>query len=318
MNITKLKNNHYRVRVMFEGKSYSKYYPYKPTQKEAQKDLNELIENDSVGTSDKLSKCLDIYIESKINILSPSSIRTYKRYVKSIPCELLNTDLNRITNITLQKLINDYSITHEPKTTKAFFGFIRSVIKCYSDIKIKITLPPQIKKDIYIPTKKDMEIILAASENTPYYIPLLLASYGMRFGEIKALTLEDVSDGKIKINKTLVYDEHYNKIIKQPKTYDSTRTINVPTFITDIIKQKQVIYNGSNTAINRYLYRVQHKHNIPNFSIHKLRHFFATELSNRNIPSVYIQKWGGWATDNILRTIYTHTNKNFETINIFD
>lgn len=318
MNITKLGPSHYRVRVMDEGKIYSKYYHYKPTVKEAQKDINTMIENDKMGITDKLSICLDVYLNSKKNILSPATIRTYKRHIRSIPNELLNTKLNQINSITLQKLVNSYASSHEPKSTKAFFGFVSSVVKYYSDIKIKVTLPPPIKKEIYIPTKNDVLLILDESKNTRYYIPLLLACYGMRFGEINALTLDDVSDGKIRINKTLVYDENYNPVIKQPKTYESTRTINIPTFITDLIKEKQVVYNGSNVSINRFLYKTQIKLSIPRFSIHKLRHFFASELHNRNIPSKYIQAMGGWATDNILKSIYTHTNEELETINIFD
>ena len=318
MNITKLSTCHYRVRLMNEGKTYSKYYHYKPSLKEAQKDLYTMIENDKMGISEKLSICLDVYLNSKINILSPATIRTYRRHIKAIPNELLNTKLNQINSLTLQRLINDYASSHEPKTTKAFFGFISSVIKYYSDIKIKVTLPPLIKKTVYIPTKEDMQFILEESKNTRYYIPLLLASYGMRFGEIRALTLNDVSDGKISVNKTMVYDENYKPVIKQPKTYESTRTINIPTFITDLIMQKKMIYDGSNIAINRYLYKIQNKFGIPHFSIHKLRHFFASELHNRNVPSKYIQAMGGWATDNILKSIYTHTNKEFETINIFD
>ena len=277
-----------------------------------------MIEKDNTGISEKLSMCLDIYLNSKLNILSPATIRTYKRHIRAIPTDLLNTRLNQINSLTLQRLINDYASSHEPKTTKAFFGFISSVIKYYSDIKIKVTLPPLIKKTVYIPTKEDMQFILEESKNTRYYIPLLLASYGMRFGEIRALTLNDVSDGKISVNKTMVYDENYKPVIKQPKTYESTRTINIPTFITDLIMQKKMIYNGSNIAINRYLYKIQNKFGIPHFSIHKLRHFFASELHNRNVPSKYIQAMGGWATDNILKSIYTHTNKEFETINIFD
>lgn len=318
MNITKLSTNHYRVRVMNEGKTYSKYYHYKPSLKEVQKDLYAMIENDEVGISEKLSICLDIYLNSKKNILSPATMRTYRRHIRAIPREVLEMKLSQINSITLQRLINNYASSHEPKTTKAFFGFISSVIKYYSDIKIKVTLPPLIRKTIYIPTKEDMLSILSESKNTRYYVPLLLASYGMRFGEINALTLADVSDGKICINKTMVYDENYKPIIKQPKTYESTRTIKVPTFITDLIKERQAIYNGSNVAINRYLYKIQKRLSIPHFSIHKLRHFFATELHNRNIPSKYIQAMGGWATDNILKTIYTHTNKELETINIFD
>ena len=88
-------------------------------------------------------------------------------------------------------------------------------------------------------------------------------------------------------------------------------------FISDKIKKEKRIYEGCNTAINEWLYKVQDEHNLPHFSIHKFRHFFATELHNRNVPNKVIQKMGGWATDIVLKTVYQHA-QDYETINIFD
>ena len=82
--------------------------------------------------------------------------------------------------------------------------------------------------------------------------------------------------------------------------------------------QKKEIYKGSASALNRFLFKVQDTLNIKHFTIHKLRHFFATELHNRNVPSKYIQAMGGWATDNIMKSVYTHTTKELETIDIFE
>ena len=42
-------------------------------------------------------------------------------------------------------------------------------------------------------------------------------------------------------------------------------------------------------------------------TFHKLRHAFATTLNDLGIPSNYIQKLGGWSTDNIMKSVYTHT-----------
>ena len=45
------------------------------------------------------------------------------------------------------------------------------------------------------------------------------------------------------------------------------------------------------------------------FSItfHKLRHEFATVLNDLGIPDEYIQKLGGWSSDIIMKSVYTHT-----------
>lgn len=44
-----------------------------------------------------------------------------------------------------------------------------------------------------------------------------------------------------------------------------------------------------------------------NITFHKLRHEFATTLNDLGISSNYIQKLGGWSTDNIMKSVYTHT-----------
>ena len=44
-----------------------------------------------------------------------------------------------------------------------------------------------------------------------------------------------------------------------------------------------------------------------NITFHKLRHEFATALNDLGVPSEYIQKLGGWTSDNIMKSVYTHT-----------
>lgn len=48
-------------------------------------------------------------------------------------------------------------------------------------------------------------------------------------------------------------------------------------------------------------------------TFHKLRHAFATTLNDLGIPSNYIQKLGGWSTDNVMKSVYTHTTTAKET-----
>ena len=318
MNILRLSKDHYRVREMYQGKSYSKYYPYKPTQREAQNDINEMIEKENIIGSDTFDKCANLFINAKTNILSPSTIRRYTYYIKKTPQMFKDYDITTIDNIKLQALINDYAVNHKPKSIKTYYGFISSVMNAYTDKRFRVILPPLQKSTAYIPTKEEVKQIIEEARGTPYQIPIILASYGMRIGEIMALTLEDIDDGQITINKTITYDIDYKKIIKPPKTIESNRTVKVPTYITDLIKQKREIYKGSSTAINRFLYRTQDLLGIKRFSIHKLRHFFATELHNRNVPSKYIQAMGGWATDNVMKTVYTHTNKELETFDLLN
>ena len=47
-------------------------------------------------------------------------------------------------------------------------------------------------------------------------------------------------------------------------------------------------------------------------TFHKLRHEFATTLNDLGVPSNYIQKLGGWSTDNVMKSVYTHTTSSKE------
>jgi integrase len=47
-------------------------------------------------------------------------------------------------------------------------------------------------------------------------------------------------------------------------------------------------------------------------TFHQLRHLFASTANDLGVADVYIQKMGGWASNNILKTIYTHTSHEKE------
>lgn len=44
--------------------------------------------------------------------------------------------------------------------------------------------------------------------------------------------------------------------------------------------------------------------------MHKLRHFYASICHFFNIPNSYIQKQGGWASNTVMKGIYTHVFEN--------
>ena len=46
---------------------------------------------------------------------------------------------------------------------------------------------------------------------------------------------------------------------------------------------------------------------MPHFSIHKLRHYFASKMSAMNIPEADIMRMGGWETDHVMKSVYRHS-----------
>lgn len=70
---------------------------------------------------------------------------------------------------------------------------------------------------------------------------------------------------------------------------------------------KYKYYGISPTSISTNYDKLIANANVPYFSFHKLRHFFASELHANGIPDQYIAKVGGWSTINVLQNIYEHT-----------
>ncbi len=73
------------------------------------------------------------------------------------------------------------------------------------------------------------------------------------------------------------------------------------------IREKGYIYKGHPNTITRYLEKLQDKLDIPRFSLHKLRHYFASKMSSLNIPEEDIMRMGGWETDYVMKGVYRHS-----------
>lgn len=309
MKIEKLPSGSYRVRKMYKGKTYTVVFDYKPTQKEVvQAMAKELVQVQEKHKSMTFRIAAKEYIESKRNVLSPSTIRGYNTIIKQIPESFIEQNVHDITAIDVQKEINNFSKNHSPKSVRNYHGFISAVLGAFCpNLKLNTTLPQKIKNEPYIPSGNDIKKILGYVKGTMFEIPIILACYGMRRSEICALTLDDIDKDVVHINKAMVQDENKKWIVKTTKTTAGTRDIIIPPEIADMIRQQGYVYKGHPNSITCYLTKVQDALEIPHFSIHKLRHFFASKMSALGIPEADILKMGGWETDRVMKSIYRHS-----------
>lgn len=305
MTIEKRANGNYRIVEMRNGIRYRITLDHKPSKNEAR-----ILLEEKIGAfSDKtvFRKAAESYIDAKSNVLSPSSIRGYKTIIKcQITDEFLNMPIERIDLPSIQVLINTLSNTYAPKTVKNVSAFVMSVLKFYgSDVKSP-TLPQKKPKKDYIPTEEDVKRILAEVKGTRYEVPFILGTFGLRRSEICALQKEDLNGNVLTINKALVLNERNEWTLKQTtKTEKSTRTVIVPDYVADLIRE-----SGACPVTPHSLYwklqRVQMKLGIPRFPFHKLRHFFASYMHDLGYSDKQIQEFGGWKTDNIMKSVYQH------------
>lgn len=303
MGIEKLKSGNYRITKMQNGIRYRTTIDHKPTKAEMERILADLVTD---YENPKFSKACEFYLESKSNLLSPSTIRSYKLIMNKISPELMNMPIRSIRFALLQNEINKYSVGHSPKSVRNFNGFIMTVLNFY-DINIKTpTLPQKEKKSPYIPTKEDVSAIFKAAKGTKYEVAFFLASMGLRRSEICALTLDDLQGNVLTIDKALVLNENKEWVLKTTKTTDSTRTIILPDEMVETIKNQGFIYEGHPGMISKMLNEYQKKLGIERFSLHKLRHFFASYLHDLGYSNKQIQEIGGWKTDHVMKTVYQH------------
>ena len=309
MKIEKLPSGSYRIRKMYKGQMYTVVFDSKPTQKEAMKAMAEELDKVQEKHRSMIFKvAAEEYIESKRNVLSPSTIRGYNTIINQLPESFLKKNVHDITAIDVQKEINRFSKDHSPKSVSNHHGFISAVLGVFCpNLKLTTTLPQKRKNEPYIPSGDDIKQILDHAKGTQFEIPIILACYGMRRSEICALTLDDINGDIVTINKAVVQDENKKWIIKSTKTTAGTREIIIPMDIADRIRVQGYIYQGHPNSITCYLNKTQDMLNIPHFSIHKLRHYFASQLSALGIPEADILKMGGWETDRVMKTIYRHS-----------
>ncbi len=309
MKIEKLPSGSYRIRKTYRGQVYTVVFDCKPTQKEAMQAMaKELDKVQEKRTTMTFQDAAEEYIEAKRNVLSPATIRGYKSYFGSLSKKLMEMNLHDVTAMDVQAEINRLSKEHSPKSVRNYHGFISAVLGAfYPALKLTTTLPQKVKKEPYIPSDEDVKRILEYAKGTDYEIPIILACHGLRRSEICALSLEDIDGDMACITKAMVQDENFCWVIKTTKTTASTREVAIPEETAAQIRKQGYVYKGYPGEITKFLYSAERNLGIPNFSIHKLRHYFASKLSSINVPEADILSMGGWETDHVMKSVYRHS-----------
>lgn len=311
MNIEKLPSGSYRASMMKNGKRYRLTYDTKPTKRQAEADLYELIskEPDSPNHGMTFREAAEKYVDMKRNVLSPSTIRVYAKYCDWMPEWFPGLQIDKIGQVEINKVVNEISAKRSPKTVRNYHGFISAILATFRpQVKICTTLPQKRRNDPYIPSDEDVKRLLKALRDTEFYIPVVLACYGMRRGEICALTPEDIEGDIVHIRKAVAYGENNQKVIKSTKTTESERDIIIPPEIADQIRMQGYVYKGHPSSITRHIQKTEKALGMEEFTLHKLRHYFASKMLTIT-DSKTVQALGGWRTDAVMKTVYAHSMK---------
>lgn len=258
---------------------------------------------------------LERYIRTKENVLSPATVREYKRCLNTFQeVGIADIRVDSITSDDIQRAVNLFAKNHAPKSVRNLHGLISAVIKTYRpDFCLSTTLPQKIKTELYVPSEEDIKRLLEEVRGKKIGIAVMLAAFGsLRRSEIAALTIQDISGNTISVNKAMVFGPEHEWVIKTTKTYSSTRLVTMPDFVIAAIRASEPSEDGricgiSPNVITRYFEEALAKTNLPHFRFHDLRHYQASILHAMGVPDKYICERGGWTTDSTLKRIYQHT-----------
>ena len=258
------------------------------------------------------------YIESKDSVLSPATVKGYKKIKSNHIQDIKSVLLEELTQERVQRWVNALTKQHSAKTVKNAHGLLTAVLREYYPVlALRTTLPQKDAKQIAIPTEDEIKKILQTCAGTEMELPILLALWlGLRASEIRGLKWSDVQDGRLHVCRAIV-DGPDGPVEKKTKTVSGDRWIKLPQRIIDLIDQadkskREYVVSLSGQAMYKRFSRLCESLKIPHYRFHDLRHTAASVAIIAGVPTKYSQQRMGHATDNMLKTVYEHTMRSKE------
>lgn len=192
--------------------------------------------------------------------------------------------------------------------------------------------PKPAKKEMIIPTEREIRKLLSSFRDTVYFLPVFLAvTTGMRMGEVLGLTWSDVDlcKGVIHVRQTLYQRTPGHPVFKPPKTPKSKRQIDLPLTVLKLLKEhkksvlKQKLAAGKvycdynlvcclpdgrpiNPSTLGSAFRTKARKIGLNISFHDLRHIHASYLLKQNVHPKIVSERLGHSQISITQDLYSH------------
>ena len=269
-----------------------------------------------------LREAIDIYIENRDAILSPSTIREYRQTQRNALQGLMDIPLRKITQEMIQREINIEARTKAPKTVRNIHGLLSGVFREYlPNFQLTTKLPQKKKTTLYIPDIDTVNKIIQCATGTRMEVPILLAvCLGLRRSEILGLQWKNVDfkANTILINEAIVIGEDGNPVSKAPKSYAGTRKLQIPEILLRALKEKKetaeskYIVEMTGSTIYKAFRVLLSENDLPEMRFHDLRHVTASIMLALNVPNKYAAERMGHASENMLKNVYQHTLKSEE------
>lgn len=264
-----------------------------------------------------LGDAIDLYIKSRENVLSPSTVNGYKEIKRNRFKTIMDMKVRDIDQQDLQEAINEDAKTVSHKTVKNALGLVSSVLSEYKDINVKrLRLPREKKTEHAFLDDKGMIELFDAIRGSSVEIPILMAVWlGMRRSEILGLCWDcvDFREKKIHVRRTYLKDKEDGYVlVENTKTKASTRTMDCPDYILaklkDYTPDKRTgrVFTMHPNTIYKMMRDICERHGIDFVGVHGLRHTNASVMLSLGIVDKVAMARGGWSTDITMKSVYQH------------
>ena len=334
------------------GKRVRKYKSVEGTKKDAERAMHEYIRelekgyyvtDSKITISEWIDTWLEVYI---IPNVSPTTLSRYqgmiKRYIKPI---IGHMQVQQLNTLAVQAWVNGLKIS--PSSGKPMAA--ATVKHAYHVLKgsmdkavlagiiprspcIGIMLPKGQKKAAIIYDEEQIKQLIAAAKGTEMELVIdMELCLGLRRGELLGLWWQDIDWEKKQIhiirNRVVVNGK---SVVKEPKTENSVRTIDMPDQLVQKLKLHQwacranqqrlgAAYTNSDYIIvhpdgkpiypeylSQMLTKLQKKANLPQCRFHDLRHLCATIMLLQGVNVKVAQERLGHKDITTTMNIYSH------------
>ena len=313
----KLPSGSWNVKVMVNGQRIS---ITAPTKREAENEAAAVKAGAKQAikkTALTVGEAIDRYISSKDAVLSPATIRGYKKIRRNDLQDIMGTNVSALTQEAVQRAVNKMAKESSPKSVRNAHGLLSAALSVSRpDMVLRTTLPQKRPYEIQIPDMGQIKMLLEATAGTDMELPLLLGVWlGLRESEIRGLTWDCIEGDFLHVKQAIVDGEN-GPVLKGTKTFSGDRKIRIPAHVQALLDQQdragEYIVTLSGQAMYKRLSRLCEKLELPHYRFHDLRHTAASVAMSIGVPNTYNQKRMGHKTDNMLKSVYLHTMQSKE------
>ena len=348
VGITQQKNGLYSARFVDKfGKRRQKRFKKLQECRQWIADATYVDEHSNIlqATDIMVDSWFDYWIDIKKKTVRPNTVRNYiERYNRNIKKIIGKMLLSEVKPLHCQKIFSDmadedYRTSTIYQIRIALFNMLEfakenDVIRynpCKKSVKSDMGKPSQKKEALTVDIQK-VFLEYASGQSYEYQYRFILQT-GLRTGELVALKWEDIDfqNKTLKIQRSMEYRYSVGEWrIGEPKSKSGYRTIPLTDEAIDILKRQKeknkkikiislewsefvfLCRKGTpikNSTYDTALFKICDKAQIPRFSMHVLRHTFATRCIEGGMKPKTLQIILGHSNIGITMNLYVHTTE---------